>query len=80
MANLQSTAPIQKAESITPNDSNDIEITRGLIVAAAGNISVVFAGDTSPVTIAVSANLVYPFSVQQIRATGTTATGIIALR
>jgi hypothetical protein len=61
-------------------DANDRPIaTKGILVTVAGNLNLVFTDQTvaEAVVVPVSANVVYPFSVKQIRATSTTATGII---
>jgi hypothetical protein len=71
--------PYKKAFTITPSDSTDIPLTRAIMVTVAGNISVIMGQDTNPVTIPVNANTVYRFSVKRLRATNTTATGIIGL-
>lgn len=72
--------PITDIVSVTPNDSTDLAggITRGIMVTAAGNVSVITKNGTT-VTIPVSENFPYPFSVGRIRSTGTTATGVFAL-
>ncbi len=64
--------------AITPNDSADIAPSvrpAYLMVSGAGNLT--YEGDNgTPVTHAVAAETVLPFSPRRIYATGTTATGI----
>lgn len=80
-----------RAVPITPNDtlatySAQIDYAaravgaQGLIATATGNVALVLdaAGNTALITIAV-ANTIIPVSFTQIKATGTTATGISAL-
>lgn len=72
--------PFHQAVTVTPDDANDlVNVCRGIMVAAAGNIKVTFADDAAPVTIAVQPGFTYRFMVSRVFATGTTATGIVAL-
>ncbi|AXV15126.1 hypothetical protein CYG48_05075 [Neorhizobium sp. SOG26] len=72
------TTSAEHAAAVTPNDNTDLTYTtRGLYVGVAGNISVVMAGGET-VTIPVQPGL-HPLSVSRVRATGTTATGIVAV-
>jgi hypothetical protein len=76
------TAPATKLVAVTPHDDNDLAggICRALWVGGAGNVAVIAADDTDPVTIvAVSAGRELPISVKRVRATNTTATSIVAL-
>lgn len=69
------------AFAITPNDSSDLaQPIRGLYIGGAGNIVVLFEGDTSPVTlVGLVAGVVHPLAVKKVFATGTTATSIIGV-
>ncbi len=72
------TTSATRAVAVTPSDSTDLEYTtRGLYIGVAGNLSVVMAGGDT-VIIPVQAGL-HPLSVSRVRATGTTATGIVAV-
>lgn len=76
----QGVNPATKAFSITASDSVNLDQpTRGILVTAAGNLSLLFFDDTASVTIPVDANVVYPFCVKRVNSTSTTATGIIGL-
>jgi hypothetical protein len=70
-----------KAVAITPNDSTDLAtVTRGIYVGAGGNLRVLLADDTSPVTLTnVSAGVIYPLRVKRVYSTTTTASGLIGL-
>ena len=74
-------SPASKAVSITPDDATDLTITtRALLVGGAGDVSVILAGDSAPVTLAgLLAGTVYPLRITRVRATGTTATNLVAL-
>ena len=66
------------AQAITPSDATVITPTSGLMVTGAGNIAVVTLNGTT-ITLAVTVGNVYPISVTKVKATGTTATGIVGL-
>lgn len=70
------------AVAITPNDSTDLaEITRGIYVGTGGNLRVLLADDTTPVTLTnVSAGVIYPLRVKRVYSTNTTASNLVALR
>ena len=67
------------AVAITPSDSATFAQTRAIYVGGAGNIAVTMADGTSVTLNALAVGVVHLFSVKQIKATGTTATNIIAL-
>jgi hypothetical protein len=71
--------PARRAVAITPDDNNDLNMTsRSLYVGGQGDITVVMADDTVAVLFpdVVGYNVLM---VKRIMATGTTATGIVAL-
>jgi len=74
------------AEEITPDDNEDLERpTQGIYVGGAGNITVHMAraDDADPDEITfnnVSAGTILPIWVRRVKATGTTATNLLALR
>ncbi|MEO1656124.1 MAG: hypothetical protein AAFR65_00255 [Pseudomonadota bacterium] len=73
-------SPPARGMSVTPNDGSDLAFpVRGLMVAGAGNVSVVTTkGDT--VTLpALQPGVQYAILATRVRATGTTATGIVGL-
>ena len=74
------TSPIDDGFAVTPNDSVDLpNVTRGIMVATAGNVSVVLNSDTSLVLPALQPGAVYPIRAKRINQTGTVATGIVGL-
>lgn len=74
-------APARALRAVTPNDSTDLEgYVRALWVGGAGNVSVIAAEDTDPVTISgVPAGTILPIRAKRVRSTSTTATNIVAL-
>lgn len=66
------------AREVTPHNGTDLGVTDALYVAGAGTLSVVMANDVT-VSFTVPAGVTLDLAVQIVRATGTTATGIVAL-
>lgn len=76
--------PAVVAEEVTPNDDNDLTVlARALYIGGAGDVTVYMRGEVGgPTSITFSGLLpgvVYPIAAQRVRATGTTATNIVAL-
>lgn len=73
--------PAGSATAITPNDDTDLATeTRSLYVGGAGNVSVILANDADPVTLtALAVGVLHELRVRRVRATGTTATGLVGL-
>ena len=68
-------------KAVTPNDSADIDASGpciALLVGVAGDVSVVCPVTGQNVTLPLIAGY-NPIRTQRVRATGTTATGIVAL-
>lgn len=74
------TSPADHAFAVTPSDSAVLAQTcRALYVGSAGNLSVVTAAGETVSFTAVQAGMIYPLRLSQVRATGTTAGGLVAL-
>ena len=74
--------PAATAEEITPNDSADITngFTKGVWVGGTGDLRVIMINDTAAVTFTnVQGGSLLPIRVKRVLATGTTATGIVAV-
>ena len=68
--------------AITAHNSTDIvypsqKLGKGFMCTASGNIAAVFIDGTTA-TLPVTQNIFYPFSLQRINSTGTTATGLFS--
>lgn len=78
-------AQIIKSVAVTPSDTDTIATTagvnygptRGLLVATAGNVVVVYPGGSTD-TVYLAAGAWHPMNVIQVKATNTVATGIHA--
>lgn len=66
---------------VTPSDTVDLAggITRGIYVGATGNVSLDNGIDTAVIFVALVAGVIHPIRATRVRATGTTATPIIAI-
>lgn len=65
---------------VTPNDSTDIaHAVRAIRVATAGDLAVMWRDGTTLTILAVQVGEILPIRVRRVLATGTTATGIVAL-
>ena len=66
--------------AVTKSDSTVLPVTRGLWVGGAGDVAVIFTGDTAALTLAgVTAGSMLPVQVTKVMSTNTTATLIVAL-
>lgn len=71
--------PSTNAAAVTPSDSTDLSfITTQIVASGAGVISCDMQGTGSAVSIPVAAGVPLSIRVRRVRATGTTATGIVA--
>lgn len=78
------TAPGFNAMAITPNDGSDMTYTcRALYIGGSGDISVVMdnggRGGNTVTFVGLTAGTILPIQAARVRATGTTATNIVAL-
>lgn len=73
-----STAPAHGAFLVTPGDATFIPVTRALYVGTTGNLNVRMADDQTVLFTAVPVGI-FPIQVDQVLATGTSASNIVAL-
>ncbi len=72
-------APATHAAAVTPNDSTDLsDVTRWVWVGGAGNLAVIMQDGSTPTLTGVPAGSLLPIRVSRVKATGTTATTIVA--
>lgn len=77
--------PAGNAVAVVPSDVTDLDqFTRALYIGAAGNLTVIMAGETLTSTTVVTFNnvisgTILPIRVRRIKATLTTASNIVAL-
>lgn len=72
-------APAKRAVSITPSDTVNLsDVTRGIYVGGAGDISLVIAG-TTVLFSGAAAGSVLPIHASRVNSTNTTATNLVAL-
>lgn len=71
--------PARNAAAVTPNDSTDLASScRALYVGTGGTVSVVMGGGQT-VSFTAPDGSVLPIIASRVNATGTTASGIVAL-
>jgi hypothetical protein len=68
------------AATVTPDDNTDLgHVTRALYVGGAGAVAVIMNGGESVTFSGVTAGTFLPLRVNRVKATGTTATNIVAI-
>lgn len=82
--NVGATTPVGPATrcfAVSPSDSTDIAFTaRALYVGVSGDIAIRTPGSSTTVTLRNAvAGTILPVSVARVMATGTTASGLVAL-
>jgi hypothetical protein len=74
------TSPAIDGEMVAPNDSQPLgQVSRAIYVGGAGTISAELASGTQVTFSAVPAGTILPLRLRKVNATGTTASGIVAL-
>lgn len=70
----------KRLRAVTPHDTNELEfVAKALFVGTGGTISIIAQEDTAAVSLTVATGSIVPVRAKIVRATGTTATGIVAL-
>lgn len=76
----ENTAPAEGAVLVTPSDSTDlVTLCRAIYVGGAGNLNIDMADGTTITFSGLSSGQILPVRAKRVRATGTTATNIIAM-
>jgi hypothetical protein len=76
---MSQVAPGQAAFAITPNDTANINPTRGVYVGGTGTLKVDMADGSTVTFTGILAGQVHPLAVRRVYATGTSATTIIGI-
>ena len=72
--------PAKSLRAVTPHDTNELEyVAKALFIGTGGTLSLIAQEDTAAVSLTVVAGQIVPVRAKIVRATGTTATGIVAL-
>lgn len=73
-------SPASKAAAVAGNDAADLtDTSRALYVGTGGNLAVILAHNTAPVTlVGVPSGVILPIRVKRIMATNTTASNIVS--
>jgi hypothetical protein len=78
-ASVEWIGPAASSFDITPHATNTFTGTRKVICAAGGTLAVRFANDTADRSLTLLSGVEYNISIVAVRATGTTATGIVGM-
>lgn len=74
------TAPARCAFAITPHDTQPLPlVTKGLCVGTSGEIALRAIDSEADVTLNVVAGQLLPIRITHVRASGTTASGLVGL-
>lgn len=74
------TSPATSAAEVSPSDTQDLpQVTRAIYVGQSGDLRVRMVDSTVVTFTGVTGGATYPLRVAQVLATGTSATGIVAL-
>lgn len=74
------TAPFSNGGAVTAHDTTELGTpTRGIMVGVAGNVALTLISGDNVTLPACQPGVIYPVRAKIIKATGTTATGIIWL-
>lgn len=80
LKDITQVGPARYAVAVTPSDANDLAtVPRAVMVGADGVVVMVMSGNGQEVPFTMLAGILYPFVPTRIKATGTTATGIVAV-
>lgn len=74
-------SPARDASAVTPSDSQPLAaVSRALYVGGSGALAVEMLSGATVTLAEAQAGMIYPLRVRRVLATGTTASGIVALR
>jgi hypothetical protein len=74
------TSPPENAAEIVPDDAADLpHVTRALYVGTGGDVALRMAGGAEVILRGVAGGSLIPLRVDRVRATGTTAAGLVGL-
>jgi len=74
-----STYAVVSAVAVTPSDSAVIKHTRGLWIGTTGSITITMMNGVDVPFVGINAGTLLPFQCTAVKATGTTASNIVAL-
>lgn len=75
---LQIIHPFEGGFNITPSDANNLpKKTRGIYVGVSGDLATIMADGSEVTWPALAAGVAHPIQAIRVKATGTTATGIV---
>lgn len=79
LSGINSVSASRVCKAVTPSDSTDLSTFRMLYVGGAGAVAVVLTNGATVTFAAVPAGTILPIIGAKVKATGTTATSIVAM-
>lgn len=79
IADVADSMKAKEAIAITPNDTTTIESTSGIYIGGSGDIAVTMKDGSNVTFKSLAAGVIHPLCVTKVKATGTTATNILAV-
>lgn len=76
---MQVTSHAIQAIAVTPNDATILVPTKGIYVGGSGDLVVTMANGVDATFKGIAAGVIHPISATKVKATGTTATYIVAV-
>lgn len=74
-------SPAVSGETIVPSDATDLShATRGIYIGSTGSLSVTLVSGDEITLSEVQAGTIYPLRIARVKASGTTAAGLVGLR
>lgn len=79
--NYRSLGTAIDAKAVTPSDTIDLPDgpSRALYIGGSGNVSIITGGGSVATFVGLTAGQMLPIEVVRVRATGTTATSLLAI-
>ena len=65
--------------TITPSDSTEFQVTRGIYVGATGTLTIRNPAGNNQLFSNIAPGIIHPISAIMVYATGTSATGLVAI-
>ncbi|MDF2902421.1 MAG: hypothetical protein K0S25_59 [Bacillus sp. (in: firmicutes)] len=76
---LQVQSNATQAVAVVPNDATILTATKGLYIGISGDVVVTMANGQDATFKSLAVGMIHPISVTKVKATGTTATNILAV-
>lgn len=79
VADMMEDSKATGAVVVTPNDTTVISVTSGLYLGTSGDVAVTMKDGSNVTFKSLAAGVIHPICITKVKATGTTATNILAV-